>query len=68
MRDSHKYLTSIDSEIYSDLVKIKGLDNRSINSLLQEGARMVRNKYVEQLTREVEIRSTLNSGSHVQTK
>ena len=42
-------------------MKIKDLDNRSINSLLQEGARLVRNQYVEQIAQERKNRTTLQN-------
>ena len=57
----HTYSARIDAQIYDDLMKIKELDNRSINSLLQEGARMVRNKYVEQVAQDRKTRTTLQS-------
>ena len=55
----HTYPARIDANIYNDLLKIKGLDGRSINSLLQEGARLVRNRYVEQLSQDRKTRTTL---------
>jgi hypothetical protein len=57
----HTYPARIDAQIYDDLMKIKDLDNRSINSLLQEGARLVRNKYVEQVAQDRKTRNTLQS-------
>jgi hypothetical protein len=57
----HTYPARIDAQIYDDLMKIKDLDNRSINSLLQEGARLVRNKYVEQVVQDRKTRTTLQS-------
>ena len=57
----HTYPARIDAQIYDDLMKIKDLDNRSINSLLQEGARLVRNKYVEQVAQDRKTRATLQS-------
>ena len=57
----HTYPARIDAQIYDDLMKIKDLDNRSINSLLQEGARLVRNKYVEQVAKDRKTRTTLQS-------
>ena len=56
----HTYPARIDANIYNDLLKIKGLDGRSINSLLQEGARLVRNRYVEQLAQDRKTRTTLD--------
>ena len=57
----HTYPARIDANIYNDLVKIKDLDNRSINSLLQEGARLVLNLYVEQIAQERKTRTTLQN-------
>jgi len=57
----HTYPARIDAQTYDDLMKIKDLDNRSINSLLQEGARLVRNKYVEQVAQDRKTRTTLQS-------
>ena len=57
----HSYPTRIDKKIYDDLVKIKDLDNRSINSLLQEGARLVRNLYIEQIGKERKSQTTLQN-------
>ena len=57
----HTYPARIGVNIYNDLVKIKDLDNRSINSLLQEGARLVRNQYVEQIAQERKTRTTLQN-------
>ena len=56
----HTYPARIDANIYNDLLKIKGLDGRSINSLLQEGARLVRNRYVEQIAQDRKTRTTLD--------
>ena len=56
----HTYPARIDANIYNDLLKIKDLDKRSINSLLQEGARLVRNRYVEQITQDRKTRTTLD--------
>ena len=61
MNYHHTYPARIDSNIYDDLMKIKDLDNRSINSLLQEGARLVRNQYVEQIAQERKTRTTLQN-------
>ena len=57
----HTYPARIDAKVYDDLLKIKDLDNRSINSLLQEGARLVRNQYVEQIAQERKTRTTLEN-------
>ena len=61
MKYLHTYPARIDAGIYQDLMRIKDLDNRSINSLLQEGVRMVRNAYVEKLAQDRKARTTLQS-------
>ena len=61
MRHLHTYPSRIDAGNYEDLMKIKDLDNPSINSLLQEGARKVRDEYVHQIAQNRMTRPTLNS-------
>ena len=47
---THSYLTRINDEQWSDLQRIKRLDNRSVNSLVNEGIRMVVKDKLQQLT------------------
>ena len=61
MKYTHTYPARIDAGIYQDLMRIKDLDNRSINSLLQEGARKVRDDYIHQLTQQRKTQTTLQS-------
>ena len=61
MKYTHTYPARIDAGIYQDLMRIKDLDNRSINSLLQEGARKVRDEYVQDLSQQRKTRTTLQS-------
>jgi hypothetical protein len=61
MKYTHTYPARIDAGIYEDLMKIKELDNRSINSLLQEGARKVRDEYVAQVAQNRKTRTSLQS-------
>ena len=61
MNYTHSYPARIDAGIYDDLLRIRDLDNRSINSLLQEGARKVRDEYVNQLSQQRKTRTTLQS-------
>mgnify|MGYP006865102147 CR=1 FL=1 len=61
MKHLHTYPARIDAGIYEDLMRIKNLDNRSINSLLQEGARKVRDEYIHQLTQQRKTRTTLQT-------
>jgi len=61
MKHLHTYPARIDADIYQDLMRIKDLDNRSINSLLQEGARKVRDDYVHQIAQNRKTRTSLQS-------
>ena len=61
MKYTHTYPARIDAGVYQDLLRIKDLDNRSINSLLQEGARKVRDDYVHQLVQQRKTQTTLQS-------
>ena len=61
MKYTHTYPARIDADIYQDLMRIKDLDNRSINSLLQEGARKVRDDYVHQIAQNRKTRTSLQS-------
>jgi len=61
MKYLHTYPARIEAGIYQDLLRIKDLDNRSINSLLQEGARRVRDEYIHQLTQQRKTQTTLQS-------
>ena len=63
MKHLHTYPARIDAGIYEDLMRIKDLDNRSINSLLQEGARSVRDEYVQDLSQQRKTRTTLQNAT-----
>ena len=47
---THNYLTRIHDEQWEDLQKIKGLDNRSVNSYINEGIRLVVKDKLQQLS------------------
>jgi len=47
---THNYLTRIHDEQWEDLQKIKKLDNRSVNSYINEGIRLVVKKKMEELS------------------
>ena len=63
MKHLHTYPARIDAGVYEDLMRIKDLDNRSINSLLQEGARRVRDEYVQDLSQQRKTRTTLQNAT-----
>tara|TARA_B100001057_G_C22128544_1_gene673582 strand:+ start:267 stop:461 length:195 start_codon:yes stop_codon:yes gene_type:complete len=46
----HNYLTRINDDQWIDLQRIKELDNRSVNSLINEGVRMVVKDKLQELT------------------
>ena len=55
----HNYLTAIDYELWNDLKKLKKLDNQSMNSLIQQGCRLLRDKRVLELSEQRKRRNTL---------
>ena len=46
---THNYLTSIQDDTWEDMKRIKKLDGRSFNSLINEGLRMVRDAKMQEL-------------------
>ena len=60
---THNYLARIDDEIWLDLNRVKQLDGRSINSLLMEGARKIRDQKLMQLSEQRKRRNSLEAMS-----
>ena len=60
---THNYLARIDDEIWLDLNRVKQLDGRSINSLLMEGARKIRDQKLMELSGQRKRRNTLEAMS-----
>ena len=58
---THNYLTRINDDTWEDMQKIKKMDGRSINSLINEGLRMVRSAKMQELTRGRKESSSLAS-------
>ena len=58
---THNYLVRIDDEIWLDLNRVKQLDGRSINSLLMEGARKIRDQKLMELSEQRKRRNYLES-------
>ena len=48
--EKHNYLCRINDDQWIDLMKIKSLDKRSFNSLIQEGCRLVVQEKLQQLS------------------
>ena len=58
---THNYLARIDDEIWLDLIRVKKLDGRSINSLLMEGARKIRDQKLMELSQQRKRRNSLEA-------
>ena len=58
---THAYPTRIDLDVWNDLQSIKKIDERSINSLLNEGAREVVKKKQLELANYKRVRTTVRS-------
>ena len=48
--NTHQYLTRIKDEHWEDLQRVRTLDNRSANSIINEGIRLVVKKKMEELS------------------
>ena len=60
---THNYLARIDDEIWLDLNRVKQLDRRSINSLLMEGARKIRDQKLMEFSEQRKRRNSLEAMS-----
>ena len=60
---THNYLARIDDEIWLDLSRVKQLDGRSINSLLMEGARKIRDQKLMELSEQRKRRNSFEAMS-----
>lgn len=58
---THNYLTRINDEQWTDLQRIKDLDNRSFNSLINEGVRLVVKNKLQELSTLRKNRTTLEN-------
>ena len=56
---THNYLARIDDKIWLDLNRVKQLDGRSINSLLMEGARKIRDQKLMELSEQRKRQASL---------
>ena len=57
----HTYLTRIQDDTWTDLKRIKELDGRSFNSLINEGLRKVRDEKMQELSQRRKTRTSLAS-------
>ena len=60
---THNYLARIDDQIWLDLNRVKQLDGRSINSLLMEGARKIRDQKLLEISEQRKRRNSLEAMS-----
>ena len=63
MKDTHKYLTSIDAKLWNDVSRLKQMDSRitSYNQMVNEGLRMVLQQRVAEMQTLEQSRSLLTS-------
>ncbi len=64
---THNYLVRIDDQVWLDLKRVKQLDGRSINSLLMEGARKIRDQKLLELSEQRKRRNTLEAMNNIFT-
>jgi len=63
MKITHDYAARIDYDLWMDCLKVKELDGgtTSINALLNEGLKMVRDRKMQEITAQRKQRTTLQS-------
>jgi len=59
--NEHTYLTRINDKTWMDLNRIKEVQNKSINTLLNEGARMIRDAEMQKIVQQRKTRTSLQS-------
>ena len=57
---THNYLTRINDDTWMDLQRVRELDNRSANSLISEGVRMVIADKLQKISQMKKQRNTLH--------
>ena len=58
---THNYLTRINDDTWMDLQRVRELDNRSANSLINEGVRLVIADKLQKISQMKKQRNTLHS-------
>ena len=63
MNQIHEYAARIDFDLWNDMTKVKSLDagTTSINAMVNEGLRMLRDKKMEQIAQQRKRRVSLSS-------
>ena len=56
---THNYLFRVNDDLYQDLQRVKQLDGASVNSLLNEGARYIRDKKMQEISQQRKTRNSL---------
>ena len=57
---THNYLTRINDDTWMDLQRVRELDNRSANSLINEGVRLVIADKLQKISQMKKYRNTLH--------
>jgi len=63
--NTHNYLTRIKDEHWEDLQRVRTLDNRSANSIINEGIRLVVKEKLQQLSTLRKNRTSLQNMVYV---
>ena len=58
---THNYLTRINDDTWMDLQRVREVDNRSANSLINEGVRLVIADKLQKISQMKRLRNTLHS-------
>ena len=58
---THNYLTRINDDTWMDLQRVRELDNRSANSLINEGVRLIFADKLQKISQMKKQRNTLHS-------
>ena len=58
--NTHNYLTRINDDTWMDLQRVRELDNRSANSLINEGVRLVIAEKLQKISQMKKQRNTLH--------
>ena len=59
--NQHTYLTRINDQTWMDLNRIKEVQNKSINTLLNEGARLIRDAEMQKIVQQRKQQTSLQS-------
>tara|TARA_E500000331_G_scaffold341971_1_gene375055 strand:+ start:607 stop:801 length:195 start_codon:yes stop_codon:yes gene_type:complete len=63
MKQIHEYVARIDYDLWNDMTKVKSLDagTKPINTMVNDGLRLVRDKKMEQIAQQRKQRVSISS-------